>query len=42
MYKDEHIDMSISKEPVVVQMTPHNIINITGESVSGKITYVKV
>ena len=41
MYKDEHIDMTISKEPLIVQITPHNIINITGESGSGKSTYVK-
>lgn len=39
--KNNFIDLFIDKEPLIINISNDNIINITGESGSGKSTYVK-
>ena len=41
MVEDNLIDIYIDKEPLIFNISEDNIINITGESGSGKSTYVK-
>nr|MCR4898477.1 hypothetical protein [Acholeplasmatales bacterium] len=41
MVKDNLIDVYVDKEPLIFDISDDNIINITGESGSGKSTYVK-
>lgn len=39
--KDILIDLNISKDPYIKQLTNDNVINLTGQSGSGKSTYAK-
>lgn len=39
--EDILIDLNISKEPYIKQLTNDNVINLTGQSGSGKSTYAK-
>ena len=41
MVKDNLIDVYVDKEPLIFDISDDDIINITGESGSGKSTYVK-
>ena len=41
MVKDNLIDVYVNKEPLIFDISNDDIINITGESGSGKSTYVK-
>ncbi len=39
--KDILIDLNIDKSPYIKQLTNDNVINLTGQSGSGKSTYAK-